>query len=39
MFTSADRPSASIIIALPLESMVVVAWSAAFKAVFNRREP
>jgi hypothetical protein len=33
MFTSADRPMASVITALPLESMVVITGSAAFRAV------
>jgi hypothetical protein len=30
---------ASVIIAPPLESMVVIAWSAAFRVVISRREP
>jgi hypothetical protein len=31
IFTSADRPSASVIKALPLESTIVVPWSATFR--------
>jgi hypothetical protein len=39
VFTSADRPTASIIMTLPLESMVVLTRAVAFRPVVSRREP
>jgi hypothetical protein len=39
VFSSADQLVASVIIALPLESMVFNMWSTAFRAVSSRREP
>jgi hypothetical protein len=39
VFTSADWPTASVIITLSLENMVVLTRAVAFRAVVSRREP